>query len=106
MDSSEDKIKGSKRREKIRTSTRNENSGSRLRRLPKMVDSFLAECVCGGKTWENRYLDDVAAASRCDHKSSTGKLHGDVINMYGAVHIFQMIERAFVGELGAGLQSG
>lgn len=42
----------------------------------------------------------------CDHKSSTGKLYGDVIDIFGAVRVFHMIEAAFVGELGTGLQSG
>lgn len=45
-------------------------------------------------------------SSNCDHKSFPGKLYGDVINIYGAVHIFQMTEAAYVGELGTGLQSG
>lgn len=47
-----------------------------------------------------------ALSSNCDHKSFTGKLYGDVINICGAAHIFQMIEAAFVGELGTGPQSG
>lgn len=71
-------------------------------------------CVCGGggqrgKTgiWtsgESLETHRSMLSSNCDHKSSTGKLYGDVINIYGAVRVFQMIERAFVGELGTGLQ--